>query len=108
MNKEEILDRALEKHTHMMSVEAADVMVILFQIGRLKEAGFIEVDTHQITGKGFDLCMDIIEEGWIVDGEVIIKFLDELFEDMDNTGLFALLMAVQEMGISGMLKILEE
>jgi len=52
--------------------------------------------------------MDIIEEGWIVDGEVIIKFLDELFEDMDNTGLFALLMAVQEMGISGMLKILEE
>lgn len=101
MNREEVLGEELKKFAPSMakemSPEAVDVMMVLFHIGRLKDVGALEVETHTVTGNGFDLAMGLFDRGWEVDLVDIFTILNELFEEQDNIILTGLITKIQTM-----------
>jgi hypothetical protein len=107
MDKEKVLSAALanypNKNNNLMSASAGDMMMVIFHLGRMKDAGgFDELETHKLTGSGFDLASDIYELGWRVDLETIFEMLNEIFEDQDNKMLATLIFATQRMSIAEM------
>jgi len=105
MNKALVLAKELENYpesmSRKMSVEAVDVMMVLFHIGRLREAGALEVDTHVVTGSGFDLSMDLLDKGWELEYDYIMETLDELFDGQEeNPILGGLIYRTQSMSIA--------
>jgi len=104
MNKEEVLNEELKKYpNHMsenMTPEAVDVMMVLFHIGRLKEVGAVSVETHTITGHGFDLAMDLFEKGWVVNILSIFDTLNDIFVGQDNVQFTGLIHKTQSYSIA--------
>ncbi len=74
--------------------------MVLFHIGRLKEVGAVSVDTHTITGQGFDLAMDLFEKGWKVNILSIFDTLNDIFEGQDNVQFTALIHKTQGYSIA--------
>ncbi len=89
MEKEQILAEALEKYPSSMrekiSVNACEVMMVIYHLGRMKDCGgFLEVQTHELTGMGLDLAKEIHENGWKLELEKIFEVLNDIFEKIEE------------------------
>jgi hypothetical protein len=107
MDREKVLAEVLENYPNelddLIVPDAADVMMVIFHIGRMKDSGgFLEVETHKLTGSGFDLAMDLYDKGWRVKLERIFDVLNDMFEDQNNVMLATLLFTSQRMSIAEM------
>lgn len=112
MNKKQILEKLAEKDPIFadMKVEHADVMLMIFYINKLKEAGFIQGGAD-VTVKGFDLSMDLKEAGWRLSQKDIVDVI--IGAEMTDTKEEALAMSMmvdelQEKGYEHMMKKKEE
>jgi len=114
-DKEDILNNLIDqgKVIPVIDVEKADGMVFIYYMSKLHEGGFIDNGIN-LTVKGFDMCMDLIEAGWLLSKQEIyvdtIALIIPKSEDVngENEGLSLLVENMQEHGIEGMTKLLEE
>ena len=76
-------------------------LIFVFYCGKLTEGGFIE-GGYKVTSIGFDIAMDLIEDGFILDKETAIKCCIEM--NMDPA-IATLVMEVQRIGLPAMIEI---
>lgn len=114
MNKEKILKDVLAKYpsnvTEGINVDSVTALLVVFHLGRMKEAGvFDDIETHKVTGEGFNLGMDLLEHKWDLGLMDIFFVLNDIFEGQNNMMLAGILHSTQFMSISEMKeKIVEQ
>jgi hypothetical protein len=86
-----------------MKEEEKKILLFIYYCSKLREGKYLEGGPI-ITAKGFDIALDIIETGFKLDEESV-KLFCKGFE-VDHR-LSVLVMAMQEIGLSGMNKISE-
>lgn len=116
MTRQEILDDLKSKNRipEKFTKNHMNVLLLKFYICRLGEAGFLTTN-DLIEPKGFDLCMDLIEYGWVLEDTEIVEICvgvakkDERDVSMDEVKqLSILIMKIQDVGYRGMLELKEE
>lgn len=79
-------------------------LVFVFYCNKLREGGFLE-GGPRITVEGFDIAMDLIESEFTISKEFAEACCTELKMDIRIADL---VMAIQDLGLEGMLKISKE
>lgn len=114
--KEVILDRVEKKNNEFPpSIDSGLVgsLLFIYYMHLLVEGNFIDMDVN-MTPKGFDLSADFVSEGWVLSKEEIYKELPPHVLPVDSKSgeeihmLCLLIENVQEYGVAGMRKRLEE
>lgn len=111
MNKEEILNKLIieDKISDALSVIGCDIILTTFYLNKLVEGGFISMDKNQLTVKGFDTSMDLIEAGWKLNVEEAYTSIESLLISGENDRFIAeMIISCQEIGLDGMLKEMEK
>ena len=87
-----------------------DLMVLFYYMGRLKELGLIDGGSVNVTTKGFDVALDIIEQGWELTSDDIIELLilSDLASDEIAIGIAHMIIELQTVGYDAMKKMVSD
>jgi hypothetical protein len=91
--------------------EATVSMILLYYMKRLEELKLIEGETYRFTPKGFDMVLDILDDGWRLSEKEVVEFLMglEFLENEDDLEAVAgTVLHLQEVGFDKLKAELEE
>lgn len=85
MTKTEIIKKVKQNNLKIdfeeVNIELCDTFMVIFYLNKLVELKLIEMDVGSITNKGFDLAIDLYDNGWEVDDTKISITLSTIFEE---------------------------
>lgn len=103
MTKKEILEKA---NIQGLDVLTGNGLVLIYYIGRLKELNLVS-GGPDITTKGFDLALDLLELGWIITDEEL-DAMKSSFAFIGFSEILTLVKRLQTLGYDTMKKEVEE
>lgn len=105
MNKEEILSDLIEEGIIVggITVKGCDILLTTYYLNKLVEGGYIEMDKNQLTVKGFDASMELLERGWKLTFDETVNSITSVLESGESDWFICkMIIDCQELGLDGM------
>lgn len=105
MTKKEIIEKL---NIPGLNILTGNGIVLVYYVGRLKELDLVS-GGPDITTKGFDLALDLLEAGWVIsDEEFDFMATDEEFSFIGRSEILLLAKRLQTIGYDTMKKEVQE